>query len=185
LDFWSFGVIAFQFLCNRKPFEGNSVSEVFEKIVKRKLEFPEVGVGEGKITQEGKDFLDRLLTIDPNKRLGSNGIDEIKQHPFFKEIDWENILEQEAPFAIGGAEADTSQFPKANLNEEANQHLYNDIKMTSSSIENDHPAFNDFDAVNYPTLQNLNHKAAQKKLLYVKLKKQKESPSAKIMQRIL
>lgn len=37
-----------------------------------------------------RDILVRLLQIEPEKRLGMGpgGIQEIKNHPFFGEIDW-------------------------------------------------------------------------------------------------
>ena len=31
-------------------------------------------------------------------RLGTNGADEIKKHPFFKGVDWKNITNSKAPF---------------------------------------------------------------------------------------
>jgi len=37
-----------------------------------------------------------LLILD--SRLGYNGADEIKSHPFFKNIDWENIKKITPPF---------------------------------------------------------------------------------------
>ena len=42
------------------------------------------------LSEEVKDLLVKLLEKDNNKRLGSGkgGIEEIKQHPWFKSIDW-------------------------------------------------------------------------------------------------
>lgn len=34
------------------------------------------------------DFLMKILNKDPKKRLGTKGIDEIMNHPFFETIDW-------------------------------------------------------------------------------------------------
>lgn len=44
---------------------------------------------------EAKDILQRLLQKDPLKRIGCGpaGPNEIKQHPFFRGVDWE-ALEQ-------------------------------------------------------------------------------------------
>ena len=41
------------------------------------------------ISKEGKDIIYRLLQKDPQKRLGSKGIEEIKQHPWFNQINWD------------------------------------------------------------------------------------------------
>ena len=49
------------------------------------------------ISPEAYDQITNLLVIDPLKRLGYNGAQEVKNHPFFKGIDWENIYEEEPP----------------------------------------------------------------------------------------
>jgi serum/glucocorticoid-regulated kinase 2 len=44
-------------------------------------------------SKESVDFVNRLIQRKPENRLGSNGIEEVKYHPFFAKIDWE-LLEQ-------------------------------------------------------------------------------------------
>jgi serine/threonine protein kinase len=41
--------------------------------------------------EETIDFINDLLEKDPQKRLGSNGTIEIRNHPFFDDIDWEEL----------------------------------------------------------------------------------------------
>lgn len=36
------------------------------------------------MTPESKDLIEKLLNPDPEKRLGANGIEEIKAHPWFE-----------------------------------------------------------------------------------------------------
>ena len=45
---------------------------------------------EAKLSPEATDVLQRFM-CDAEDRLGAQGVDEIKQHPFFRGIDWENI----------------------------------------------------------------------------------------------
>ena len=43
-------------------------------------------------SNEAKDLLTKLLAKDPSKRLGANGISEIKNHEFFANMSWEDII---------------------------------------------------------------------------------------------
>jgi len=43
------------------------------------------------------DILKRLL-CDADHRLGLTGVDELKNHPFFEGLDWENIRGTKAPY---------------------------------------------------------------------------------------
>lgn len=40
------------------------------------------------------DFIEGLLQLDPRKRLGANGVKEIKEHPFFEGINWDTLLSE-------------------------------------------------------------------------------------------
>lgn len=37
------------------------------------------------------------MLFQPKKRLGANGIKEIKNHPFFKDVDWTAFSKREVP----------------------------------------------------------------------------------------
>ena len=53
-----------------------------------------------------------------NNRLGKNGADEIKRHPFFNGIDWDNIRNTKPPFIPKlKNEYDTSYFEKYEVKE--------------------------------------------------------------------
>jgi serine/threonine-protein kinase RIM15 len=78
------------------------------------------------MSPEAHSLIEGLLTMDPKKRLGSASIDEVKKHPFFKEIDWEHIMDIDAPFKPMGRDQDATYFPKANENDEDLQSILND-----------------------------------------------------------
>jgi serum/glucocorticoid-regulated kinase 2 len=91
VDWWALGTIAFEMLVGVAPFFEEDQSVMFKRILKQKLEFPE----EVELSDECKDFIDKLLYKDPAKRLGNGGYQEILQHPFFKEIDFNKLLMKE------------------------------------------------------------------------------------------
>ena len=102
LDFWSLGVVAYEFLTGALPFNDSTPDKVFKRILDRQIKFPKIGYEEGEISPEAHDFINKLLTIDPVKRLGVKSINEIKKHAFFKDIDWSNLMDSEPPFKPTG-----------------------------------------------------------------------------------
>jgi len=44
-----------------------------------------------------KDFIGKLLMKDAKLRLGANGYEEIIAHPFFKDMDWDNLSRMKPP----------------------------------------------------------------------------------------
>jgi serine/threonine kinase 38 len=52
---------------------------------------------EAKLSENSTDILKRLI-CDADTRLGRNGVEEIKAHPFFDDIDWDSLRGQKAPY---------------------------------------------------------------------------------------
>ena len=95
VDWWSVGVIFFEMLIGYAPFCSKETSDVCHKVLnwKKYLKIP----SKKKISKEAEDLIYKLIN-NPNTRLGIGGADEIKQHPFFGNIDWKNIRNIKAPF---------------------------------------------------------------------------------------
>lgn len=47
---------------------------------------------------EARNFMERLLTYEPRKRLGLHGAKEVKEHPFLAEIEWDKVMDAEPAF---------------------------------------------------------------------------------------
>jgi len=94
IDWWSVGVIFFEMLVGYAPFCAQETQEVCFKILNHEkyLQIPP----EITLSKEANDLINRMIS-DPNKRLGKNGADEIKAHPFFKGVDWEHIRDTMKP----------------------------------------------------------------------------------------
>ena len=94
VDWWSLGIILFEMMIGYPPFYSESSTETCKKILDWKNNF-EIKQ-EVNISNEAIDILKQLIN-DPDKRLGRNGADEIKKHPFFKNINWLHIKETLIP----------------------------------------------------------------------------------------
>jgi serine/threonine kinase 38 len=94
IDWWSVGVIFYEMLVGYAPFCAEDTRTVCGNILNHKetLKIPP----EITLSKEATDLIYRMID-DPNKRLGKNGADEIKAHPFFKGVDWDHIRETMKP----------------------------------------------------------------------------------------
>ncbi|KAL2344134.1 hypothetical protein Fmac_005419 [Flemingia macrophylla] len=72
-DWWSVGVILFELLVGIPPFNAEHPQTIFDNILNRKIPWPTVPE---EMSHEAQDLIDRLLTEDPNQRLGSKGASE-------------------------------------------------------------------------------------------------------------
>ncbi|GAU43823.1 hypothetical protein TSUD_399150 [Trifolium subterraneum] len=109
-DWWSLGAIMYEMLVGYPPFYSDDPMTTCRKIVnwKSHLKFPE----EAALSPEAKDLISRLL-CNVNHRLGSNGADEIKAHPFFNGVEWDKLYHIEAAFMPEvNDELDTQNFEK-------------------------------------------------------------------------
>uniref|UniRef100_A0A8C1MT06 3-phosphoinositide-dependent protein kinase 1 n=1 Tax=Cyprinus carpio TaxID=7962 RepID=A0A8C1MT06_CYPCA len=93
-DLWALGCIIYQLVAGLPPFRAGNEYLIFQKIIKLEYEFPE------KFFTKAKDLVQRLLSLDPRKRLGCEemgGFNPLKGHMFFETISWENLPVQTPP----------------------------------------------------------------------------------------
>uniref|UniRef100_A0A8C9WR58 non-specific serine/threonine protein kinase n=1 Tax=Sander lucioperca TaxID=283035 RepID=A0A8C9WR58_SANLU len=108
-DWWSVGVILYEMVVGQPPFLATTPLETQMKVInwKSMLHIPPPA----KLSPEASDLIVKLCR-SPEDRLGKNGTDEIKAHPFFKTIDFSSDLRQQmAPYVPTIAHStDTSNF---------------------------------------------------------------------------
>ncbi|XP_036622691.1 serine/threonine-protein kinase LATS1 [Trichosurus vulpecula] len=92
-DWWSVGVILFEMLVGQPPFLAQTPLETQMKVInwQTALHIPQ----QAKLSPEASDLIIKLCR-GPEDRLGKNGADEIKAHPFFKAIDFSSDLRQQS-----------------------------------------------------------------------------------------
>ncbi|KAF9464404.1 hypothetical protein BDZ94DRAFT_489757 [Collybia nuda] len=95
VDWWALGVITYEFMYGIPPFHAETPEKVFENILSGHIEWHEDWI---EFSEQARDFMRALMTLDPNERLGSNGAEEVKNHPFFASIEWDKVTTTEAAF---------------------------------------------------------------------------------------
>lgn len=87
VDWWSLGCIIYEMVTGIPPFFAKDKTRLFKKIQNTEPQYPEF------LSKEILDLIQKLLKKDPAQRLGStNDAEEIKSHPFFTGIKWEDFL---------------------------------------------------------------------------------------------
>lgn len=92
VDWWSLGALGFDLITGKPPFAAPNHKKTQEKIVRGKLAFPYF------MSPDAKDLMTKLLRKEPQKRLGFEGkkdFAKIKQHRFFRAIDWKRLEKRE------------------------------------------------------------------------------------------
>lgn len=85
-DWWSFGAIIFEMVQGIPPFYTKNRTKLYNNIKTKELNLPNT------ITPVLRDLIYKLLTKDPEKRLGSkNDAKDIMEHPWFESINWDDL----------------------------------------------------------------------------------------------
>ncbi len=112
VDWWSLGTLMYEMFTGWPPFYDKNIRTMMQKILHAPLTFnPKY-----KISADAQSCISGLLARNLNDRLCANGNhDQIKQHSFFKSIDWDKLYRREIkpPFIpkVKG-EADITNFDR-------------------------------------------------------------------------
>eukprot|EP00826_Nyctotherus_ovalis_P007527 TRINITY_DN1189_c0_g1_i18.p1 TRINITY_DN1189_c0_g1~~TRINITY_DN1189_c0_g1_i18.p1 ORF type:complete len:539 (+),score=134.93 TRINITY_DN1189_c0_g1_i18:73-1689(+) len=89
VDWWGLGVLVYEMMLGESPFSSSNKFVVYTNILKKEANF---GKCKTVVSEEAKSLITELLVKDPSKRLGAEGdMEEIKEHPFFKQIDFDKL----------------------------------------------------------------------------------------------
>ncbi|XP_060193726.1 serine/threonine-protein kinase D6PK-like [Lycium barbarum] len=85
VDWWTFGIFLYELLFGQTPFKGAGNRATLFNVVGQPLRFPETP----SVSFAARDLIRGLLVKEPQHRLAyRRGATEIKQHPFFQNVNW-------------------------------------------------------------------------------------------------
>lgn len=104
VDYWALGCIIYLFFHGKTPFQDQEVENIFLKIKKGDYNIRE------DLDSDSRDIIIHLLELNPKKRLGTQAREaiqarksnksSIKDHPFFKNIDFKNLYYSKVPINL-------------------------------------------------------------------------------------
>jgi len=163
VDWWAVGIMLYEFLVGITPFYGESIEEIFQNILACEIKWPEPP--DDPLSESAMDLISRLLTVNPLERIGANGgAAEIKAHPFFESMSWEDVLDKDGPFVPKLDDSLSTDYF------EARKDLFSvddcSIDLETESVEDNTNRLNRYSFVNFAQLAGVNKDAKLTKLPY-------------------
>ena len=145
VDIWAFGIILYLFFTGYTPFKAKTEQETLENIKNINYTFDNT-----EIPDDAKDLISKILVKDPTKRIGYNSRDysEIKNHPFFNGIKFEELEFEDPPILEYREVLEKLGYKLPNIGEEStennkNSNFENELYEDKKEIDIDDNMDND------------------------------------------
>ncbi|KAF5102547.1 hypothetical protein D0Z03_000396 [Geotrichum reessii] len=134
IDYWSLGCMLFETLAGYPPFAGSTTDETYANLQNwtTTLHRPQYEDGRYVFSDRTWNLVQRLIT-SPAKRFRS--FDEIKQHPYFSDIDFETLRTSAPPF-VPQLDSDTDAGYFDDFSNDADMAKYKEVMEKRTQVEN-------------------------------------------------
>ncbi|KAI0685547.1 AGC/NDR protein kinase [Cytidiella melzeri] len=128
VDYWSLGCIFFEFLAGFPPFTGETAEETWTNLKKwtTVLARPHYDKPEDQIFNLTDVAWDAVTRLIAHASVRYSTLDQVKRHPFFSRIRWENLRQTEAPF-VPQLESETDTMYYDDFTNEADMAKYQEV----------------------------------------------------------
>ena len=140
-DFFSLGIITFELIYGRRPYEGKTKREIQESMTTKEIKLIETPNG---YDDEVIDFVNRLVKRKPKDRLGYHDISEIFDHPFLKDVHWKKISQFEEKSPLKDKIAPRGNYNKSYVNAPGDFELTEGEIKKCLKIVNESKIFSDY-----------------------------------------
>jgi serine/threonine protein kinase len=99
VDYYAVGVMVYEFMKGKRPYLGRNRKEIRDQILSRQAQIKRNEIPED-WSPTAASFANDLIQRKPMSRLGVNGPQEVKAHPWLRDINWVKLKAREivAPF---------------------------------------------------------------------------------------
>ena len=93
VDWWTLGILTYEMIAGIDPFNADDPMQIYQNILKGKVKFPK------DFDSNAKSLVKHLLVADVTQRYGcmKKGVNDIKNHRFFKHLDWYKLTQKKIP----------------------------------------------------------------------------------------
>ncbi|CAD8158460.1 unnamed protein product [Paramecium pentaurelia] len=91
VDLWALGIICYKMFTGVTPFIDSTQYLVFQNVKNAQVKIPE------NVPKVAANLIQKILVRNPQERLGSQSMADLKSHPFFKGIEWDKLFQMQAP----------------------------------------------------------------------------------------
>ena len=142
VDYFALGVIVYELMMGERPYQGKNRKEIKEQMFSLEIKLDQDDMPEDWKDNNILDFINRLLKRKKAKRLGSKGCYEIKNHPWFKDVKWEEIENNTftSPFTFDSED----NFDDSYAQQQDDDSIYDGKKESYIMEVNDSMTFKDF-----------------------------------------
>ena len=144
VDYFAVGIIIYELIFGKRPFNGKNRNDIKENILCKEIKVKKNDLNNNLFFDFSIcNFVNLLLKRKPNLRLGYNGIYEIKEHDFLKDVNWKKIEKKEikSPFHIN---ENNDNFNIKYVNQEDDESIFHNNKEYYINIVNESNIFKNF-----------------------------------------
>ena len=129
VDYFALGVIVYELMMEERPYLGKNRKRIKEQMLNIEIKLDKDDLPDDWYDDNVLDFINKLLERKKNNRLGYNSDNEVKQHPWFNNIPWDDIenMNYESPFVFDTEDNFDDSYAKMEENDsiyEGNKELY-------------------------------------------------------------
>ena len=97
-DYFAVGIIVYEIMLKSRPYKGKTRKEIRDQILSKQVQITQEEIPND-WSIEAADFINKVIHIQlikrkPVNRLGLNGPEEVKNHPWLSDVKWEKIREK-------------------------------------------------------------------------------------------
>ena len=136
VDWWSFGCLLYEMLTGKLPFNIKKAKNLSINFYKQELNFYNM-------SEEAKDLIKKLFIFDPSLRLGSNNSDDIKNHKFFNNVNWDDVWNKklQPPFIPKLKSDEDLKYFDSSFTDESIGSLLSKNSLKERQLSNDYNGF--------------------------------------------